>query len=176
MDQLAYFYTALKAQKVPYTIGWVTGVHPLQDLEGNLVYGEKGLQTKKPTVVEKEHGMKAQIMLATKQLIEEGWNNPAADTMILAIPQSDVEQQVGRIRRFCLPSSAKCSRLCPWRAGSCAGKPEPVVVDIVHPHTRLHGKLRYRLEYYQGIAAKLILDGALKKQYPALVPEVVKKS
>lgn len=179
MDQLAFFYTAFKAQKIPYTVGWVTGAMPQMDAEGNLVYGEKGLVTKTPTEEQIQQGMAAQIMLATKQLIEEGWNNPALDTMIMAMPQSDIEQQAGRARRFCLPNPSKCQKLCPWRAGICQGKPEPVIVDIVHQNRRLHGKLSYRLKYYQEIGAKLIPDAGIKQQYrelfPAVPPSGVKK-
>ena len=71
------------------------------------------------------------VILATKQMVEEGLDIQALDVIVLATPMSDVEQTVGRVRRTCKPSKDKCKRLCPWRAGRCTGKPHPIVVDVI---------------------------------------------
>lgn len=84
-----------------------------------------------------EEGLKqaerANIILATKQMVEEGLDVPAIDVLVLATPMSDVEQTVGRVRRHCKPSPSKCEHMCPWRARECAGKPHPIVVDVHDP-------------------------------------------
>lgn len=53
-----------------------------------------------------------QVILATSQLVSEGLDIPALDTMFLTTPLSDVEQAVGRILR------------------PCEGKKDPIVVDF----------------------------------------------
>ena len=73
----------------------------------------------------------ANVIMGTKQLISEGYDNPALDVLVLSLPMSDVEQVVGRVRRWCTAESEKCNRLCPWRAGDCKEKPEPIVMDVV---------------------------------------------
>jgi superfamily II DNA or RNA helicase len=77
----------------------------------------------------------AQVMFATKSMVEEGFDVPAIDTLVLSMPMGDVEQVLGRAQRLCVPEpdkdQGKCERMCPWRAGECKGKPQPVVVDVV---------------------------------------------
>jgi predicted helicase len=63
----------------------------------------------------------------------EGLDVPALDVIVLATPLGDPEQAIGRVRRWCTPSPAKCAHYCPWRAGQCQGKPQPVVVDVRDP-------------------------------------------
>jgi len=106
----------------------------------------------------KEHDLvkaeKANVVLATKQMVEEGLDIPAIDVLVLATPMSDVEQTVGRVRRHCKPSDSKCKHLCPWRAGSCEGKPDPIVVDVIDGRTS-QGKRKYskRMKFYSSIGA-----------------------
>ena len=95
---------------------------------------------------------RAQVILCTKQLVEEGLNIPAVDTGFLVTPMSDVEQAVGRIRRHCLPEDSKCSHYCSWRAGSCTGKPSPVWVDVVDAKVeRAASKYRRRQGFYRSV-------------------------
>lgn len=61
---------------------------------------------------EYEESKECQILFATAQLVSEGFDLPALDTLFLTTPMSDVEQAVGRILR---PSE---------------GKKDPIVVDI----------------------------------------------
>ena len=94
----------------------------------------------------------ANLILATKQMVEEGLDVPAIDVLVLSTPMSDVEQTVGRVRRHCKPSEDKCKRLCPWRAGECEGKPHPIVVDVHDPNIpQATRKVRRRNEFYNKI-------------------------
>lgn len=94
----------------------------------------------------------ANIILATKQMVEEGLDVPAIDVLVLSTPMSDVEQTVGRVRRHCKPSPDKCPRMCPWRAHECAGKPHPVVVDVHDPAIQQSArKALKRNEFYARI-------------------------
>lgn len=94
----------------------------------------KGERKKKRTDAQLERAEQANMVFATKQMIEEGLDIQALDTLVLATPIGDVEQAAGRIRRVCKPEPDKCARLCPWRAGRCDGKPEPIVVDVIDEH------------------------------------------
>ena len=96
----------------------------------------------------------AQIILATKQMIEEGFDVQALDVLVPLIPPYDIEQMAGRVRRRCKPSKSKCESMCPWRAGSCEGKPRPIIlepVDVgVHKMERRHDA---RMKFYAEIGA-----------------------
>ena len=59
-----------------------------------------------------DEAAKASVIFATSQLVSEGLDIPALDTIALTTPLSDVEQAVGRILR------------------PCEGKKDPVVVDF----------------------------------------------
>lgn len=59
-----------------------------------------------------DEAAKARVVFATSQLVSEGLDIPALDTIFLTTPLSDVEQAVGRILR------------------PCPGKKDPVVVDF----------------------------------------------
>jgi len=171
IEQLAKIYELLRNQQDKYTIGWVTGKQPVLKENGDLVYAGDKLNMRSTKEEDLEAANRCQILLATKQLISEGYNNPAIDTMVFAMPQSDIEQTVGRIRRHCTPNAKKCANLCPWRAGKCQQKPEPVVVDILNNNRRMFGKFNYRRDYYSGIGAKYILDEKMKREFPKLAPK-----
>lgn len=140
------------------TIGWVTGSVFVTDESGDRIKVAKKTggrttyewKTRKPSEEELEQADTCQVMLATKQMIEEGYDNQAIDVVYLPMPMSDVEQTVGRGRRPCEPKADKCARLCPWRAGSCQGKPVPVIKDIVHTGVgRLERKWERRAAFYR---------------------------
>lgn len=78
---------------------------------------------------ELDKAAKCRVVLATKQLVSEGLDIPALDTLILSTPMSDVEQAVGRILR------------------PCKGKKDPIVVDLRDdkvPRYRAMGDKRQR--------------------------------
>lgn len=94
----------------------------------------------------------ANVILATKQMVEEGLDVPAIDVLVLATPMSDVEQTVGRVRRHCKPSKDKCPKMCPWRAHECTGKPHPIVVDVHDPGIpQSMRKVKRRNDFYTKI-------------------------
>jgi superfamily II DNA or RNA helicase len=96
----------------------------------------KKRKVKRDELVESE---KAQVIFATKQMVEEGLDIWDLDTLFLASPLSDVEQAVGRIRRR--PPKGK-------------SKKEPIVVDFVDHETVLGRKrLKYRERFYKSIGA-----------------------
>jgi superfamily II DNA or RNA helicase len=93
----------------------------------------------------------ANVLFGTAQLISEGFNVPAIDVIVLATPKSDIEQIVGRARRWCTPDKDKCERLCPWRSGKCKEKPNAIVMDVVDKVERLMPKWKRRQAFYRKI-------------------------
>jgi superfamily II DNA or RNA helicase len=122
--------------------------------------GQWFVDRKKQVTVKKdarEAAKACQVMLATKQIIEEGFSLPPLDTLILATPVNDLEQILGRIQRWCKDRPlATCQKLCPWRAGSCREKAPPIVVDIWDKLVpNVQGKYRNRLRQYTEMDIKL---------------------
>jgi len=104
---------------------------------------------------------RARVIFATFQMVSEGTDVPAVDTLGLTMPISDVEQSYGRARRRCVPvayggktSPEECEHYCQWRAGTCKGKPDGVVFDIVDMAIPLSVKrARYRRAFYEDVGA-----------------------
>ena len=114
----------------------------------------EGEKKKKRTREELKKAESANVLLCTKQMVAEAFDVQALDVIVLATPMSDVEQAIGRVRRWCLPSPEKCRRLCPWRAGTCQGKPTPVVVDVVDGQISvLAAKARRRVQFYKTLGS-----------------------
>jgi superfamily II DNA or RNA helicase len=77
-----------------------------------------------------------QVIFATTQLVLEGLDIPALDTLFLTTPLADVEQAIGRIRR------------------PCEGKKSPVVVDVRDDRVPMcRSSATSRLSYYQRMNA-----------------------
>lgn len=95
---------------------------------------------------------RARLIFGTFQIMAEAIDIPAADTLILGTPISDVEQAAGRIRRFCMPNPDdpdKCEFFCPWKADDCPGKAPPVICDIVDSLVPMGARrVEYRKEFY----------------------------
>lgn len=170
MEQLVFFYTRLLMMGFPYTVGWATGQQPQFGENKQILYNEDGkIVTRIMKEAELEQHDTCQIILATKQMIEEGYNNQPLDTIVLCVPIGDIEQTGGRIRRHCKPVEKKCNKLCKWRAGTCTGKPIPVIVDVVNPHTKTERRLLDRMDFYRQIGAKIVavkgsrVEGFLKR-------------
>lgn len=125
---------------------------------------QKGSE-KKRTLTEEDliQAEKAQVIFCTVQMVAEGVDIPAVDTLVMATPIGDAEQAVGRIRRFCVPKSfggtqvpKVCEHLCAWRHTTCSGKPVPVVVDVVDANIPLGAKrARSRDRFYKANEIKV---------------------
>lgn len=98
---------------------------------------------------------RANVIFATVQMVEEGLDIQAIDTIFLSTPKGDVEQIVGRVRRWCDMEPVKCEHLCPWRAGKCKEKPVPVVVDVIDDIDRLQPKWKRRKRFYRSIGVEV---------------------
>ncbi len=135
-----------------YTGEWFTGEVYEKGTRGHR-RGEP--KKKKRSNEELEKAKEANVVFATKQMVQDALDISALDVIIFATPIGDPEQATGRIRRWCLPAEKKCNRYCRWRAGKCTGKPDPVVVDIddykIGP---LIGKRRKRERFYEEIGAE----------------------
>lgn len=110
----------------------------------------------KRTEVDLDKAECSNVIFATKQMIEEGLDIEALDVLVLSTPMGDIEQAVGRVRRWCLPDKTKCEYFCPWRAGNCKEKPTPIVVDVVDEDIpQLLPKWRRRQKFYKSIGTEL---------------------
>lgn len=99
-----------------------------------------------------EKAESANVIFATKQMVEEGLDIEALDVVVLALPMSDVEQTVGRVQRWCFAEKEKCERLCPWRVGDCKEKPKPVVLDVFDEEVpQILPKWKARQRFYKRI-------------------------
>lgn len=99
---------------------------------------------------------RAQVIWASKQLVEEGYTNPALDVFVLATPMANVEQASSRVRGWCTPDPGKCEWLCPWRVGSCQGKADPVFIDVFDANIpKVLGKWRRRQRLYREMGARV---------------------
>jgi len=125
---------------------------------------QKKKEKKRPLTEEELHeAERSRVMWATHQMTGEGIDQPAVDTLGFATPVSDVEQAYGRARRVCVPvaeggetTPEMCEHYCPWRAGECKGKPEPIVFDVVDRYIALAKKRqRYRMDFYESLETKV---------------------
>ena len=130
----------------PVTIGYYTGEWFAGDSDKRVKRSREDLRAAES----------CQVIFGTKSIVSEGLDIPALDVVVLALPMGDVEQVVGRCRRWCLPKPGRCERLCPWRAGSCGAKPHPIVVDVRDPMVQqARVKARSRARVYERIGMQL---------------------
>jgi len=116
----------------------------------------KTVKKKPRTEEELTEAERARVIFATYQMCSEGVDIPAVDTINFATPSSDVEQAIGRGRRFCVPkrhggmmNPEDCAHLCSWRAEVCEGKGELVVSDICDKGVPVaEGREYWRRLYY----------------------------
>lgn len=85
---------------------------------------------------DKDAAEKCQVIFATKQTVEEGLDIWDLDCLFLVTPQADVEQAVGRIRRYPPP-------------GSGLSKAKPLVVDPWDDWNTAKKRYRSRMEWYR---------------------------
>lgn len=134
-----------------YTGDWYTGER-YTEKKGKHKKGELKLAKRSRDELRKAES--AQVVLCTKQMASEALDIQALDVLVLATPMGDIEQAVGRVRRWCFSETEKCKRLCPWRAGKCEAKPKPIVMDVVDEGIpQLRAKWRRRERFYKKAGA-----------------------
>ena len=107
---------------------------------------------KSRTEEELEKAERANVIFATKQMVAEGLDIQALDVIVFATPMGDIEQALGRVRRWCEPEPGKCEHYCPWRAGKCKKKPQPIVLDVIDEKCpTLLPKWKRRKRFYKSI-------------------------
>lgn len=84
----------------------------------------------KQVLVDKAKG-DAKLVFATYQYMEEGYDDPTLDTLILALPRSKIQQVIGRCERY------------------HEGKLDPLIVDIIDNHFFFKGMFRKRQKFYK---------------------------
>jgi type I site-specific restriction endonuclease len=110
----------------------------------------------KRTEADFDKAERANVIFATKQSIEEGFDVEALDVLVLSMPMGDIEQIVGRARRWCYQDKEKCEHYCPWRVGNCKEKPKPIIVDVVDENIpQLLPKWRRRQKFYRKIGTEV---------------------
>ncbi len=85
---------------------------------------------------ERKVAQKCQLVLATKQTVEDALDIWDLDTLFMVTPVSSIEQPVGRIRRW-TPENAD------------HGKKEPIVVDFVDEAPVVEKLYKYRAAFYR---------------------------
>ena len=90
-------------------------------------------ESTKRGVEKREKNKTLPILLASNRMAKEGMDVKRLDTLILATPQSDIRQSVGRIQR------------------DCPGKKQPLVVDLYDVYCAgiVHGMHRKRQSFYK---------------------------
>jgi len=139
------------------TLEFVTGQRYTLDGDGNRIKNDRGeWKARKTTREQLKQAESAQVLLATIQMINEGFDVQSIDAEVLASPVGDAEQIVGRCRRECDPEPGKCERLCPWRAGECQGKQTPIIVDVLDVESKqIMRRWDQRWGFYKSIGAKI---------------------
>lgn len=163
LDHLWEIGELIKVTIPDATVGWSTGSRFVLNEHGHRVMEPKkkgkkaGWKRKTSTKEQLAEAERAQIILATRQMIEEGWDVQSIDAIYLVTPMPDPEQVVGRGRRECLPEPSKCETLCWWRAGVCHGKPKLILKDVVYTDIpSLVRSWKKRLQFYAAEGAKVV--------------------
>jgi len=101
------------------------------------------------------------VIFSTFQMLEEGFDISALDTLVMTTARANVEQPVGRIRRECVlgvnVTENECKYYCPWRAGTCKSKPKPIVVEFIDEDVAVVvRKIGNRTRYYREMGAEVL--------------------
>lgn len=83
------------------------------------------------TVISRAKSAEARALVATYQFMEEGYDDPFIDTIIMALPRSKIQQVVGRCER------------------THAGKLTPLIIDIVDTFSVFEGMSKKRNKFYK---------------------------
>lgn len=80
--------------------------------------------------VERTKAKEAKLVLATYSLLEEGYDDPSLDTLVLLTPRSNIQQTIGRVER------------------EYPGKGKPMVFDIVDSFSLFPNMFYKRKKFY----------------------------
>jgi superfamily II DNA or RNA helicase len=160
-EMLGSAFFDMKLSFVPtidfYTGDWFTGevwTEFKRSKSGKILHRKGEFKKRKRTDAELDKAETANVIFATVQMVKEALDIPALDAAVFATPIGDVKQAVGRIQRWCFPDTSECKRLCPWRAGECKGKPDPIVTEMVDKEElRLLRKFKRKEPFYRKIGA-----------------------
>jgi superfamily II DNA or RNA helicase len=104
-----------------------------RNISNGFVYG--GL---KPIIIEESE--KQQVILGTYAYLQEGYDCPGLNTLILASPKSELEQIIGRIQR----DKIECRKYT------------PLVIDIIDNFSLFKAQAKKRQKYYNSKKYKII--------------------
>lgn len=129
-------------------------VEPIPDLSTGFVHSKISRGARK-------EAERKRVVFTTFQMLDEGFDISALDTIMMTTGRAYVEQAIGRIRRECVVgrtvTESDCKYYCPWRAGRCKSKPKPIVVEFTDPDVgAVMGKVKYRTRYYREIGATVL--------------------
>jgi superfamily II DNA or RNA helicase len=91
-------------------------------------------------LVAKAKSPECKLVVATYQFLEEGFDDPLIDTLILALPRSKIQQVVGRCER------------------TYEGKLTPIVIDIIDPFSIFQAMSWKRKSFYDSRGFKLLMQ------------------
>jgi len=117
-------------RKIIVVSGLVAHCVALKELCGPLNL-EMALMAGPHTETAKAKSKDTRIVFATYSMLEEGYDDPLLDTLVLATPRSRIQQTVGRIER------------------THEGKLRPLVLDFVDPLALYENMWRKRLKFYR---------------------------
>ncbi len=84
----------------------------------------------KPSLIATAKNPETKLVVATYQFLEEGYDDPYIDTLILALPRSKIQQIVGRCER------------------THEGKLKPLIFDVIDTFSVFHGMSKKRQKFY----------------------------
>jgi superfamily II DNA or RNA helicase len=127
---------------------------PIPDLTMGFYHSKVGKEAR-------QEAERKRIVFSTFQMLEEGFDISALDTLVMTTARASVEQPVGRIRRECVlgvnVTENECKYYCPWRAGSCKSKPKPIVVEFTDEDVAVVvRKIGNRSRYYREMGAEVL--------------------
>jgi len=129
-------------------------VEKIPDLSTGFIHSKIGQKARK-------EAERKRVVFSTFQMLDEGFDISALDTLMMTTGRAYVEQAIGRIRRECVVgrtvTETDCKYYCPWRVGRCKSKPKPIVVEFTDPEvSAVMGKVKYRSRYYREIGATVL--------------------
>jgi superfamily II DNA or RNA helicase len=139
IDTIKNLYNNQRKKILVTTISIEHGKHLLHELnnlfEKSCEFLHGGV---KQETIDFAKSSQCRIVLATYQYMEEGYDDPTLDTLVLSMPRSNVQQVIGRCERTHI------------------GKLDPLILDIVDNHYLLEAMHKKRKKFYTNQQYKFI--------------------